>query len=159
MRHHPRHMPSRCSDGEMWKGLLRRGESETHFNTEKPNDKTPGQLEPGRLPGPPFPAFLESPGCCGSVGRAQSHKVKGHRFDSWSGHLPGLWVRSPVRVPIEGTALMFSLPSMFLSLSPFLPPTHCKKKKIPRKTTQRRKKGKEDTKTATSESTPSPMPL
>ena len=34
---------------------------------------------------------------CGSVGWALPHKLKGPRFDSWSGHMPGLWVQSQVR--------------------------------------------------------------
>ena len=33
----------------------------------------------------------------GSVGWV-SHKVKGHRFDSQSGHMPGLWLQSLIRV-------------------------------------------------------------
>ena len=34
----------------------------------------------------------------GSVDWAWSCQVKGHRFDSWSGHTPGLWDRSTVGV-------------------------------------------------------------
>ena len=32
------------------------------------------------------------PGRCGSVVGASSHKLKGHGFNSWSGHTPGLHV-------------------------------------------------------------------
>ena len=35
-------------------------------------------------------------GWCGSVDWASACEPKGHRFDSWSGHMPGLWARSPV---------------------------------------------------------------
>ena len=37
-----------------------------------------------------------SPDWCGSVGWALSCKLKGRHFNSQSGHLPGLWARSPV---------------------------------------------------------------
>ena len=43
---------------------------------------------------------LSCPGWCGSVGWSSSHKAKGHWFDSRSGHMPELWVRSPVQ-PID----------------------------------------------------------
>ena len=33
---------------------------------------------------------------CGSVDWAPFCKLKGHQFNSQSGHLPGLWARSPV---------------------------------------------------------------
>ena len=36
-------------------------------------------------------SFLVSPGLCNSVGRALSLKAEGHRFDSQSGYMPGLW--------------------------------------------------------------------
>ena len=38
-----------------------------------------------------------SPDWCGSVGWALSHKLKGHLFNSQSGHMPGLGARFPVR--------------------------------------------------------------
>ena len=57
------------------------------------------------------------------VGRALSHKPKGHQFESQSGHVPELQVRSLVRGNVEGNKLMF-LPhidiSLPLSLSPSL---------------------------------------
>ena len=43
---------------------------------------------------------------CGSVGWASSCKAKGCRFDSWSGHMPGLWVQSPVGVHMTANWLM-----------------------------------------------------
>ena len=52
-----------------------------------------------------------SPGWCGSVYRVLACKPKGHRFDSQSGHLPGLWARCPVG-GVRGTHKL-----MFLSLS------------------------------------------
>ena len=33
-----------------------------------------------------------SPDQCGPVGWLLFHKVKGHQFNSWSGHMPGLQV-------------------------------------------------------------------
>ena len=36
-----------------------------------------------------------------------SHKPKGHRFDSQSGHMPRLWVRSLVGACVRGNQLMF----------------------------------------------------
>ena len=36
------------------------------------------------------------PGQCGLVGWSISHKLKGHMFDSQSGHMPGLQVQSLV---------------------------------------------------------------
>ena len=63
----------------------------------------------------------EGPGHCSSVGWALSHKVKGHRFDSRSGHMPGLQVQSLFGA--EGSQLMF------LSLSFCFPsPLSLKKK-------------------------------
>ena len=56
---------------------------------------------------------------------ALSHKVEGHWFDSWSGHMPGLWVRSPVSVHMRNDQC-FSLTSMLLFLSFFLPPPSLK---------------------------------
>ena len=50
---------------------------------------------------------------------ASSHKSKGHGFDSWSGHMPKLWVWSPVRACTRGNTSVFSpsfLPSLPLSL-------------------------------------------
>ena len=44
-----------------------------------------------------------------------SQKVKGCRFDSRSGHMPGLLVRSLVRVGEKGNGSMF----LSFSLSPF----------------------------------------
>ena len=52
----------------------------------------------------------------GSVAWASSCKVKGHRFNSWPGHLPGL----RVWFPGEG-AQERQLIEIFLSLSPSLP--------------------------------------
>ena len=43
-------------------------------------------------------------------------EMKGHRFHCWSGHVPGLWVQSPVAAHTRGNQWMF------LSLSFFLPP-------------------------------------
>ena len=55
---------------------------------------------------------------------ALSHGTKGHGFDSWSGHMPRLWVSSPVGAHTRGNGLMFLShidvflpPSLTLSLS------------------------------------------
>ena len=56
--------------------------------------------------------FKRAPSCpdqCGSVGWASSCKVKDRLFDSWSGHLPGLWVQAPVGCKCEATDRCFSL--------------------------------------------------
>ena len=64
-----------------------------------------------------------SSGQCGSVAEASSHIPKGHRFNSWSGHMPRLWVWSLLgargtygRLPVDVSHWYFSL-SPFLSLS------------------------------------------
>ena len=56
------------------------------------------------------------------VGHRSSHRPKGHWFDTWSGHMSGLWVWSLVAGGVQKAADgRFSLASMFLSLSPSLP--------------------------------------
>ena len=48
--------------------------------------------------------------------------LKGHKFDSPPGHMPGLWVPSPVRACTRGNQLMFlSHIDVFAPLSPSLP--------------------------------------
>ena len=75
---------------------------------------------------------LRSPDWCGSVGWVSSRKVKVCRFDSWSGHMPGLPVQSPVRAHMGGNRSKFLshtdvfLP-LFLTFFPLL-----KNKKIQR---------------------------
>ena len=56
----------------------------------------------------------------GSVGSVPPHKVKGRQLDSWSGHVPGLWVQFPVGMNIYGSQSM-SLSHIDVSLSLFLP--------------------------------------
>ena len=46
---------------------------------------------------------VNSPGWCGSVDCVPACETKGHWFDSQSGHMPGLWVRSPVGGAWEAT--------------------------------------------------------
>ena len=53
--------------------------------------------------------WLNSPDWCGSVDWTLSHKAKGCWFDPQSGHMPGLWVQSPVGV------CMISNQSVFMS--------------------------------------------
>ena len=61
---------------------------------------------------------------------ASSSKLKGHGFNFRSGHIPGLWSRSPVQVRLqEAPDRCFSLTLMFLSPSVFLPSSHSKIKK------------------------------
>ena len=50
-----------------------------------------------------------------------SCKAKDHRFDSWSGHMPGLWARFPVGGRVRGKRSMF-LSHVDVSLPLFLPP-------------------------------------
>ena len=58
----------------------------------------------------------QSPGRCGSVGQASSHKLKGPGFDSQSGRMPGLQVQSPVRAhAVPGWKCTMGNQSMFLS--------------------------------------------
>ena len=56
-----------------------------------------------------------SPGRCGSVDWAPACKPKGCHFNSQSGHMPGLWVRSPVWGSQEATT--------YWCFSPFLSPS------------------------------------
>ena len=57
----------------------------------------------------------QMPWLCGSVDWAPACEPKGRQFDSQSGHVPGLWSRSPIGGIREATTLL-----MFLSLpSPF----------------------------------------
>ena len=60
-----------------------------------------------------------SPDRCVSVDWVSSYKVKGPRLDSQSGHMLGLWVRSPVGVCARGSRLMFLF---HMDVSLFLPP-------------------------------------
>ena len=53
------------------------------------------------------------PDACGSVDSVSARKVKGRRFDSWSGHVPGLCGGYLVRVTLVFLALS---PSLSLSL-------------------------------------------
>ena len=63
---------------------------------------------------------MKSPGCCGSVDWVLAWESKGCRFDSQSGHRPGLQARSPVGgVQEAATHWCFSsslFPSPFFSL-------------------------------------------
>ena len=43
---------------------------------------------------------------CSSVGWVLSFKPKGHSFDSWSEHMPGLWVPSLVRAHARAAGLV-----------------------------------------------------
>ena len=62
------------------------------------------------------------PDRCGSVGWTSSCKVKGHWLNSRSGHMPGLQVRSPIRVRTTGNWWVFlSHLDVSPSLSPSLP--------------------------------------
>ena len=47
--------------------------------------------------------FKNSPGWYDSVDWVPACEPKGHQFDSQSGHMPGLWARSPVRGSWEAT--------------------------------------------------------
>ena len=58
-----------------------------------------------------------SPGWCGSVDWAAACELKGHRFDSQSGHMPGLWARSPVGDARESTTHWCFCPSPSPSFS------------------------------------------
>ena len=60
---------------------------------------------------------LLSPGWCGSVDWVPACEPKGYRFDSQSGHMPGLWARSPVGGAREATTHW----CLSLSPSPSLP--------------------------------------
>ena len=49
------------------------------------------------------------------------HEAKGRQFSSWSGHMPGLWVQSPVGAGTRGNPSMF-LSHIDASFPLFLPP-------------------------------------
>ena len=51
---------------------------------------------------------------------ASSHKLKGREFDSPSGHVPKLWVQSPVGAHMGDNKFMF-LSDIDVSLPPSLP--------------------------------------
>ena len=59
------------------------------------------------------------PDQCGSVCWASSRKVKGHRFNSWSGHMPGFWDQSSVEACAGVTNLFLS--HIDVSVPLFLP--------------------------------------
>ena len=61
------------------------------------------------------------PGWGGSVDWVLVCEPKGHQFDLQSGHMLGLWARSPVGDIREATSQCLSYTSMFLSLSLSLP--------------------------------------
>ena len=94
--------------------------------------------EPGcwRLLGKTF--FFNKRWCCpdwyGSVGWALSQEVKVCWFDSWSGHMPGLWVkghceRQPTNVPLSHWCFSPSL-SLSLPLSQKINKIFKKKKRM-----------------------------
>ena len=58
-------------------------------------------------PGGPPKSNRTRPDRCGSVGRGSSHKEGGLWFDSWSGHMPGLRVRSLVGVCVRQSIDVF----------------------------------------------------
>ena len=54
-----------------------------------------------------------SPGCSGSVDWVPACKPKGHWFDSWPGHIPGLWAKPQgISHTLLFLSLSFSLPSL-----------------------------------------------
>ena len=67
-----------------------------------------------------FKILYFCPGWCSSFGWVSSYKTKGQGLHFRSGHMPGLWVLSSVRVCTRGSPLMFlshiavSLPLSFL---------------------------------------------
>ena len=52
------------------------------------------------------------PGWCGAVGWMPACELKGHWFDSQSGHMPGLQARSPVGGAREATTCWCFFPSL-----------------------------------------------
>ena len=70
-----------------------------------------------KMPGKSFIKLLTvGPGWCGSADWVPACKPKGRRFDSQSGHMPGLRTRSPVGGTWEATAHPCFSPSLSLSL-------------------------------------------
>ena len=66
--------------------------------------------------------YFSSPAWCGLVNWMLACKAKGHQFDSYLGHMPGLQAKSLVGGTQEATGQHISYTWMFLSLSFFLPP-------------------------------------
>ena len=64
--------------------------------------------------------FLFHSDWCRLVGWASSYKVKGHQFNSWSGHMPGLQVQSQVGAHTRSNESVF-LSRIDVSLPLFLP--------------------------------------
>ena len=64
-----------------------------------------------------FKSSAFRPDQCGSVGWASFHKVEGHRFDPWSGHMPGFGPQSGhVQEATNQCFSPFLSPSLPLSL-------------------------------------------
>ena len=57
----------------------------------------------GNTPGAALERITFGSGWCGSVDRVPACEPKGRRFDSQSGHTPGLWARSSVGGVSEAT--------------------------------------------------------
>ena len=72
----------------------------------------------------PFGCFKKTtgPGWCGSVDWVPAWEPKGRQFDSQTGHMPGLWARSPA-------GMCKRQPHTDVSLPPFLSLSLSKKKK------------------------------
>ena len=66
------------------------------------------------------------PGQVAQLVGAQSHRLKGHRLDSLSGHIPRFWVQSLARAHTGNNLLMF-LSHINVSLSLPLPSSLCLK--------------------------------
>ena len=66
-----------------------------------------------------YKRLKDSPGQVAELVGASSHASKGCRFDSWSGHIPRLWVQSPVGAH-RAQPVDISLSHWCFSLSPSL---------------------------------------
>ena len=80
--------------------------------------------EPSEFAEMAYPSLIRestsSPGWCGSVDWVLACKPKGSRFNSQSGHMPGLWARSPVGRHARGNHTLIFLSLSFSLSSPLI---------------------------------------
>ena len=88
-----------------WSSLLRANDRAEHNNGNgnKWLSSNLGLVENHRDLQPSCEKDDEGPGWCSQLVGASLCEPKGYGFDSWSGHMPRLWVQSPVGVHAKGS--------------------------------------------------------
>ena len=116
-----------CSSADGNSSMQRPGD----LHSKPPSQPQNGKIGTERQPGSKYKVYIFQryvpylkdifnfhPGWCGSVDWVLAWGPRGQQFNSYSGHMPGLWARSPVGGARETTTHWCFSPS----LSPFLPP-------------------------------------